>query len=133
MSKLGSVRKSLAREQIRRTRQLLDEAILAEQKENLYKNGITVQDLITAQENGRKAGHDDAAWSIIRSCYAGIALALEEDGMDRDKIVELVRAVDTKVCLSLGEDELINAVLERLNVETRFGDPLGQVPDLGGK
>ena len=129
MSKLGSTRKAIARGQINRTQQLLRDAVMAETKERLMRNGITVEDLENAEQTGYRHGYEAASWEAIKCSYAGIALALEEEGMTRNDIIRLLRAVDSKVCYALGEDELIDEVFRRLEFQIAFKDPMGRIQE----
>lgn len=129
MSKLGSTKKAIARGQINRTRELLENAVMAQTKERLYRNGITVEDLETSERTGYKAGYEAASWQILKGAYAGIALALEEEGMDRDNVIRVLRRVDEIVCYSLGEDELIDEVYRRLKFQIAFSDPISRIQE----
>lgn len=129
MSKLGSTKKQMMRHQLSKTQTLLQNALMAQTKERLFQNGITVQDLENAENTGYKNGYEAASWEILKGCYAGIALALEEEGMDRDNVIRVLRVVDNKVCYALGEDELIDEVFRRLEFQITFRDPISRIQE----
>ncbi len=84
---------------------------------------------------GREEGFRDAAEPIIKSCYAGICIALHDEfGFGEEMCFQAIKAVHDKVMWSLGHTELVDEVLEKTGLELNLDEPLEAVRrrDKGG-
>ncbi len=66
--------------------------------ELIEQNGITLEDLDAAREQGRLEGFQQAGLPIIKSCYAGICLALHDEfGFGEERCYRSIKAVGAKL------------------------------------
>lgn len=93
----------------------------------LIKNGITVEDLKQAKNEGYQLGVESA----IGTAYAGFALALEEKHrFDRQTIIDTLRCADEKIVFALSSWDLIQEVYDRIGFQIDFKDPEGRVQEV---
>lgn len=136
MSKLGSARKNIMRQDIRRNKMLIDDYKFFGQTAALYRNGIT-QELVDYEKEqaaikAYERGRNEIEQFLIRAVYSGIALAMHEHGATDDEIIAFVKLVDSKVMYAINETDLIDEVLTSTGIEMRFDDPLERVHELEG-
>lgn len=136
MSKLGSARKNIMRQDIKRNKMLIDDYKFFGQTAALYKNGITQEYVHNKAEEAAKEayelGRKEGEQFLIKAIYCGIVLAMHERGAADDEIIEVVKLVDSKVMYAINETDLIDEVLTSTGIEMRFDDPLERVHELEG-
>ena len=97
---------------------------IARQKEALYKNGITAEDMKREFEKGIKAGRDYA----FRLMYAATLLWLIEDKeIDPDDAVEDLGKIDDRITLCIEDTELAEEVYRKYGIELVVQDPLQRI------
>lgn len=84
----------------------------AEQKmAQLFKNGITQEDLDKAYKKGYRAGYQDKAWQSIRSYYGATMLALNEEfKFGQGRCMRVLKSIETHLVECLTNQELIEEV-----------------------
>ena len=94
----------------------------------IERNGITMEEMEEEYERGRKDGFLEAAEPILKSCYAGICLALHETfGFGSERCYKAIEAVDRKIVFSLGHEELVEEVLDKIGLEIQMDEPFCRV------
>lgn len=121
-------RRAMMRSQTEKNKALVASYRKEERIAGLLRNGITPEDLRREFETGRRIGFEEAGVPIVKSCYAGICLALQEEfGFGQDECFRAVKAVDEKVTWALGHQELVAEVLEKTGIELRLDEALERV------
>lgn len=93
----------------------------------LVKNGITMEDLKEAREQGYKMGIE----GTISMCYAAFCLALKEQfDFNREQALRALKAADEKIVMELDSTDLIDEVLEKFNVQLEFRSALDRVQEI---
>lgn len=94
-------------------------------REQLFQNGITLQDLDNAFHDGFEKGYSLGRDNTLKMCYAAVCLACQDEtDFDRDKIITVLQCMDSKVAYALDNEELINKVLDDLGIELSFSEAL---------
>ena len=99
-----------------------------ERVEALFRNGITAGDLKREYERGRMDGFKAAGLPILKSCYAGICVALHDQfGFGEERCFRAIKAVDEKIMWALTNQELVDEVLEKTGLQINFDEPFDRV------
>jgi hypothetical protein len=94
----------------------------------LIQNGITEKDLQEAYDRGMQEGFMQAGMPIIKSCYAGICIALKEQfGFGKERCYKALKAVDEKILYALNHQELTDEALEKAGIRIDFGQAFDRV------
>lgn len=71
---------------------------LEQQKEQLFKNGITIKDLEQEFKNGFEAGFHGGSVGIMETCFASFCLALQDVcGYDKEHILPILQRADEHI------------------------------------
>lgn len=131
MSKLGGMRKQIAREQISRTRSLLENATKAQRQEAFFRNGITRDDIIAetnkAHEVGFTEGYKAAHVDILRTVYGAICIVLGEEGRTTDQVKETLQKIDARYCTAISSDDTLEEAFEKAGIIINFHDPIERI------
>ena len=97
-----------------------------EQLARIQRNGITVDDLARAGQEGYRDGAKNAAESTMRNIYAAVALVMHEKyGFGKKRCMDVLNAIDEKVMYALDGQEMTQQVFDDLGIRMTFdGDPL---------
>lgn len=91
----------------------------------LFKNGITDQDLQDSFKKGYRQGYHDKAWEIIRSYYAATMLALHEEyGFGQDRCIRALKAIETKLVECISNQELVEEAEKQLKIEINMDEAI---------
>lgn len=87
----------------------------------LQRNGITVDDLDRAGQEGFRDGAKVGAENTFKNIYAAIALVMKEKhGFGKKRIKELLNAIDEKVMYALDSKEMVQQVWEEIGLQMSF-------------
>lgn len=93
--------------------------------ERINKNGITLEDLRNAEEQGRKDGYKVGKEEALIICYAGFILAMHElHGFDADQCKEVLNLADEKVTYTLNSADAIKEVYDTMGLTLNFAEEL---------
>lgn len=104
-----------------------------EQKlEKLFANGITVQDVEKAYEDGRhqgfKEGIEASGLPLFQTFYAALCLALNEQfGFGQKRCLDVLIKTDQHITNTLTSYEITQEVLDRIGLEIDIYDVEGHV------
>lgn len=104
-----------------------------ERLKNIEKNGITLEELKRAEDDGYKRGVNAGIEGTMRTCYAAICLALHElHGFGKERCAKVLNNVDEKITMSLTSEEAIQEVYDQIGLEIVFkGMPGERIEDVG--
>ena len=92
---------------------------------NMERNGITVEDVNRAANEGYQQGISLATEATMKSCYAAMCLALKElHGFGTKRCMQMLNAVDERVVYSLTSEELIEQVFRDLKIQINFKETM---------
>lgn len=92
-----------------------------------YKNGITLDDLNKAADDGYKQGWKAACDYCMRVCYASSVRALHElEGYGAKRNTRFLRMMDNFVINTMTSDEAIDAALREAGVKIDFREPFSE-------
>lgn len=121
-------RRAMMRNQANKSQQLVANYNKQQRIAGLLQNGITPEDLREEFERGRKTGFQEAALPIIKSCYAGICIALHDEfGFGENRCLRALKAVDQKVLWALDNQELVDEVFEKTGLTLQLDEPFDRV------
>ncbi len=101
---------------------------IARQKEALYKNGITAEDLKKEYEKGAKAGNEFGEQYSFKVIYAAFLITMiDHHGMDQDEAVKLLMEIDDQVVLCVASEDLIEEAYEKTGIALNWKDPLERI------
>ena len=87
----------------------------------ISRNGITLDDLKYAEDEGYKRGFNAGIENTMRTCYAAICLALNElHGFGSERCRRVLNNVDDKVVMALTSDDVIQEVFDRMGLKIDF-------------
>jgi len=90
---------------------------------NIQRNGITIEDLDKAAQDGYRDGNKIGAESTMKICYAAAAMVLHEKlGYGKKRCMDFLNAMDEKVIYSLDSQEAIQQVYDDIGLQLRFTD-----------
>ena len=121
-------RRAMMRQQTQKNKALIEDYSKQQRIAGLIQNGITVKDVEREYERGRQDGFKQAAWPIIKSCYAGICIALHDEfGFGQQRCYKALKAVDEKIVWSLSHSELADEVLDKTGIKLNLDEPFDRV------
>lgn len=89
--------------------------------QRIQKNGITLEDLKTAEDQGYARGVQVGIENTMKTCYAAICLALNElHGFGTKRCREVLNAVDQRITMTLTGEDAIDEVYERMGLQINF-------------
>jgi len=92
---------------------------------NMERNGITIEDVNRAANEGYQQGIALAQDATMKMCYAAMCLALKElHGFGTKRCMQMLNAVDEKIVYALTSEELINQVFTDLKIEINFKETM---------
>jgi hypothetical protein len=92
---------------------------------NMERNGITIEDVNRAANEGYQQGIAKATEATMKSCYAAMCLALHElHGFGSKRCMQMLNAVDEKVVYALTSEELVEQVFSDLEIEINFSEEM---------
>lgn len=93
--------------------------------QRINRNGITLEDLRNAEEQGRKDGYRVGKEETLIICYASFILAMHElHGFDADQCREVLNLADEKVTYTLTSAEAIREVYEEIGLALNFAEDI---------
>ena len=93
--------------------------------QRINKNGITIEDLKKAEDQGRTDGYKVGKEETLIICYAAFILALNElHGFDSEQCMELLNLVDEKVTYTLTSADTIQEVYETMGLTLNFAETM---------
>ena len=93
--------------------------------QRINKNGITIEDLKKAEDQGRTDGYKVGKEETLIICYAAFILALNElHGFDPEQCMELLNLVDEKVTYTLTSADTIQEVYETMGLTLNFAETM---------
>lgn len=100
---------------------------------SIQKNGITLDDLKRAEDDGYQRGVQTGIESTMQTCYAAICLALHElHGFGKERCAKVLNSVDEKITMSLTSEETIREVYDTMGLEIVFkGLPGERIEEVG--
>lgn len=107
------------------------EAMKRKKMDELQRNGITLADLQANYDKGYHDGFKKAAEPIVRGCYAGVCLALNDlYGFGHKRCADVLNALDQHITMTLSSVEAIDEVWERMGLKLDFNDPFTRVQEV---
>ena len=93
--------------------------------QRIQQNGITLEDLKKAEDDGRRTGLELGVEESMKTCYAAFCLALhDEGGFGVARCREVLAAADERIRYAINSQELLDEVNEKLDLEFRFNGAL---------
>lgn len=121
-------RRAIMRNQINKNQQLLSNFNTQQRMAGLVQNGITPKDLEDEFHRGREIGFKEASLPILKSCYAGICIALHDEfGFGESRCFRAIKAVDEKIVWALNHQELVEEVLQKTGLSLQLDEPFERV------
>ena len=121
-------RRAMMRNQTNKSQQLLANYSKQQRMAGLVQNGITPKDLEEEFQRGREIGFKEAAEPILKSCYAGICIALHDEfGFGENRCYRAIKAVDEKIVWALNHQELVEETLEKTGLRLQLDEPFERV------
>lgn len=128
------IRRMAEREQTRQQRQsaidafwrLTPEERAQRMKDNeafqrISRNGITLEDMHTAEDEAYKKGVNDGKDATMKTCFAAICLALNElHGFGKERCSRVLNATYDKMLFALTSQEAIDEVYDRIGLKISF-------------
>lgn len=104
-----------------------------ERLKSIERNGITLEELKRAEDDGYQRGVQTGIEGTMRTCYAAICLALHElHGFGKERCAKVLNNVDEKITMSLTSEEAIQEVYDQIGLEIVFkGMPGERIEDVG--
>ena len=93
--------------------------------ERINRNGITLEDLRNAEEQGRQDGYKVGKEEALIICYAAFILAMHElYDFDRDQCMNALNLADEKVTYTLNSADAIKEVYDTMGLTLNFAAEL---------
>ena len=106
------------------------EAVKQKKMDELQRNGITLADLQANYDKGFHDGFKKAAEPIVRGCYAGVCLALNDlYGFGHKRCADVLNALDQHITMTLSTVEAIDEVWNRMGLKLDFKDPFERIQE----
>lgn len=99
---------------------------ILDQKADLFRNGITAQDLAKEFKRGYSAGWSDGREQLYKEVFAAICLVMGED-FENDVIVDFLHAVDNRTQVSIDANEDLDEVLNKYGIALHFKNAIDRV------
>lgn len=91
----------------------------------INRNGITIEDLKKAEDQGRSDGYRVGKEETLIICYASFILAMHElHGFDADRCREVLNLADEKVTYTLTSAEAIREVYDAMGLALNFSEEI---------
>lgn len=91
----------------------------------MERNGITIEDVNRAANEGYQQGIARAQEMTMKACYAAMCLALhEKHGFGAKRCREMLKAVDEKIVYALTSEELMDQAFRELDIEINFAEEM---------
>ncbi len=95
-------------------------------KAQLERNGITVDDLKRAYEQGKNESITQMSEFAMKMIYCGFALALKREfKFGPERVLRTLRAADQIILEELTTEDIIDRVSKELGIEMRFNGEKG--------
>ncbi len=121
-------RREMMRQSTQKNKNLIAHYNTQQRIAGLIQNGITKKDLEDAYNSGMEEGFRQAGMPIIKSCYAGICIALKEQfGFGKERCYRALKAVDEKIIFALNHQELTDEALEKAGIRIDFGQAFDRI------
>ena len=106
------------------------EAVKQKKMDELQRNGITLADLQANYDKGFHDGFKKAAEPIVRGCYAGVCLALNDlYGFGHKRCADVLNALDQHITMTLSSVEAIDEVWNRMGLKLDLKDPFERIQE----
>lgn len=93
--------------------------------QRINKNGITIEDLKNAEDQGRADGFKAGREETLIIAYASFILALHEEcGFDADKCRDILNIADEKITYTLTSAEAIREVYDTIGLTLNFSEEI---------
>lgn len=93
--------------------------------QRINKNGITLEDLKNAEDQGRRDGYMRGKEETLIIAYASFIMALHEEcGFDGDRCREILNVADEKITYTLTSAEAIKEVYDTMGITLNFADAM---------
>lgn len=93
--------------------------------QRINRNGITLEDLRNAEEQGRKDGYRIGKEETLIICYASFLLALHElHGFDAEQCMKVLNLADEKVVYTLTSADAIKEVYDTMGLTMNFAEDI---------
>ncbi|MBP5710011.1 MAG: hypothetical protein J6W84_03435 [Bacteroidales bacterium] len=93
--------------------------------QRINRNGITLEDLRNAENQGRSDGYRIGKEETLIICYASFILAMHElHGFDADQCREVLNLADEKVTYSLTSADAIKEVYDTMGLTLNFAEDI---------
>ena len=93
--------------------------------QRINRNGITVEDLKRAEDDGRRDGYRVGKEETLIIAYASFILALNEMcGFDGDKCREILNLADEKITYTLTSADAIREVYDTMGITLNFAEEM---------
>ena len=102
---------------------------IAAQKAEMFRNGITAQDLKEEFGKGYGAGWSDGRERLYKEVFAAICLVMGEE-YERDDIIAFLHDVDNRTQVSIDANEDLDEVLERYGIQLNFRNALDRIEEV---
>lgn len=94
----------------------------------IAKNGLTVKDLEEAHQRGFDEGFKKSADNIVRGCYAGVCLALNDlYGFGSKRCCDVLNKLDWHMLYSLTSADAIQEVWDRMKLHIDFKEAFDRI------
>lgn len=92
-----------------------------------YKNGITIDDLKKAGDEGYRDGWEKACNFCMKVCYAAAVRALHQlEGYGTERGKRFLRAMDDIVVTSMTSEEACDAALKEVGIKIKFDETFSE-------
>lgn len=101
----------------------------AEQRQaQLFRNGITLEDLKREREAGWMQGKEDVEQFCFHTIYAAILITMvEHHGWDGDKAADLLKEIDRQVVTCIEDQDIVDEAYRKTGIQLSWTDPLERV------
>lgn len=101
-----------------------------EKLEKLFQNGITIQDLEKAYEDGKREALKTVSDNVLKTCFAAICMAAHDRyGFGKKRMIRLLLSVDEHIRDSFTGAEAVQKVFDEYGLTIDFKDPQGAVQE----
>jgi hypothetical protein len=96
--------------------------------ENLFKNGITTEDLDKAGKEGFDAGWKASCDGVVKNIYAAAAMTLRDEfHFDQGQIIRFLQKMDFAVCYTVNTREAMDEVFDKIGIDMQFDAPFDRI------
>lgn len=91
--------------------------------DRMIRNGISLEDVDVAREEGRAAGYVEGSQAEARAGFAAaISVLMRDYGFDKDKVTDFLANMDLMALYMASRPEAVTEALDAADVEIRFGE-----------